>query len=294
VIYIKYVIRMLHNKPGSGKTRFLLECLCQRFGIYLSCMEDGFGSDDFREALQRIRVQVMPVSFQKGDEVARHLLLNDDIVLKYFGSVLLSRLLIMEAFIKALPEKRTDEHRRLWLLAQTHPKAVFGYDLPAQLYRALTLRYNRPAFHSEMTRISDALRKSDKLFYVLDAAQGAAELHPGAFRGANGEPRAVLKHLVRVITRSCTDRLMLVDQISIVVSGTDNFSKSLDGELPHPLGKPDYGAWKEMTDLGGFYHPAHQAEYLMGYLWPRMRSIDNLTDNQRSLTKRAWDLLAGR
>lgn len=155
------------------------------------------------------------------------------------------------------------------------------------------LGYKHSIIHSEIGIRSGALQKSENLFYVIDAAQVAVELHPEAFYSAHKEPRPVLTDLVRVIRESCNVGATAVHKVDIVVCGTEDCSQVLEEIDPLPSAQPNCDAWKRVSGLGGFDDPAENAAYLVGYLWPELQSEDNLAGDQHSFIKRSLKALGG-
>ena len=116
------------NTSGSGKTRLLLEGLCQHWGFYYTSHVDSsfLGSFDLQSAIQSIPeddtfCRPLPPSAASAS--------NDKIAGRVFKRVFLARLLIFHLFIEAMKANtnsddgftEANDYRRKWLYFQLQP-----------------------------------------------------------------------------------------------------------------------------------------------------------------------------
>jgi hypothetical protein len=110
-----------------------------RFGLYSTCRPinvEGFGSKDHEDAVAKIQSQIRVSDLSSLDDPEQKKALDEEntaIVERHTDTLILSHLLVLQTFFKALPPNRTMFHYRLWLLAQTHPTLLFGFDVFAAI-----------------------------------------------------------------------------------------------------------------------------------------------------------------
>ncbi|KAJ6469557.1 hypothetical protein C8R47DRAFT_1024034 [Mycena vitilis] len=239
------------NTSGSGKTRLLLEGLCQKWGFYFctSTISDKVGSTDMLHSIQdRLRstkgfTKVLPLH-----DFTALLEANRDIASMCIGQAILARFIVFRAFIDAIiasGRKITEDDKRLWVFLQVDP-GLLGCDIFDQVARQLHQEgFSGPMCEERIRIYKDrlavliksnfevAVKKAPparapppppplqphnpkNMFHVvLDEAQYAATLFPEAFRSANNEHcRPVLREIIEMFIR------LLLDGLGFTIGGT--------------------------------------------------------------------------
>ena len=126
---------ILVNTSGSGKTRLLLEGLCQSWGFYFTSFVDSslLGSGDIQNAIQTAIPHdshfhpVLPpaTSREYQSAVSR----NEAVAERAFKRAFLARALLFNLFIDAMKADKgssqtADDYRRKWLLLQLQPSIL--------------------------------------------------------------------------------------------------------------------------------------------------------------------------
>ncbi|KAJ7763947.1 hypothetical protein DFH07DRAFT_738521 [Mycena maculata] len=114
--------RFLVNTSGSGKTRLAFEGLCQNWGFYFVGAIDmnGIGSGDLQRLLSLHIESKTVVHSQDVEE-------NIKITQRCLRRLLLCRLLVFSIFAEHIGT--AVEHKKLWLLLQALPRAVYRSDI---------------------------------------------------------------------------------------------------------------------------------------------------------------------
>ncbi|KAJ7746777.1 hypothetical protein DFH07DRAFT_1038067 [Mycena maculata] len=185
---------ILLNTSGSGKTRTVLEALCQVWGFYFTCHVDteGRGSIDLQRTIsERIaddpcfQPDLPTTDFSRVNDV------NSKIAQNRFKELLLARLLILEFFCEMARETSrkdslTDDHKKLWAFLQIRPSCI-GQDY-GDIFNTLTERimgitsaYRNKLIDQKIRALAAMNTNQRPLFCVVDEAQVAATLLPCAF-----------------------------------------------------------------------------------------------------------------
>ena len=141
--YQSFLIRFLVNTSGSGKTRLLLEGLCENWGFYFTSLVDSslLGSSDVQKSIQEYVPdssnfrRVLPPSSASGYEAA--LKANREIASRIFRQIFLARLMIFNLFAETMSNYIKGKKNQLdgddfdphiykarWLLLQLQPSFV--------------------------------------------------------------------------------------------------------------------------------------------------------------------------
>ncbi|KAJ7665403.1 hypothetical protein DFH06DRAFT_312883 [Mycena polygramma] len=239
------------NTSGSGKTRLLLEGLCQKWGFYFctTTRSDKVGSTDMMHCIEdRLLATKGFTKVLPPPDSTALLEANRDIASNCISQVILARFIVFRAFIDAIiasGRKITEDDKRLWVLLQVNP-GLLGSDIFDQVARQL----NEEGFDSHMceeririykdnlpvlikSNFEVAVKKArpagapppppplqpdntrNMFHVVLDEAQYAATLLPEAFRSADGQHwRPVLREIIEMFIR------LLLDGMGFTIGGT--------------------------------------------------------------------------
>ncbi|KAL1676433.1 hypothetical protein EV122DRAFT_291954 [Schizophyllum commune] len=268
---------VLINSSGSGKTRLLLEGLCQRWGVYMTCSVEssGVGGSDASYALS---IELQTDEYFKPDvRLGEQEIENNRFVAKnMFSMLLLSRLLLLHRFLQAVPAsaRNTNETRQKWLYLHVLPGSV-GCD--ASLSRlmqklvSLSTTSVRAAVGDTLVMIRSLLGVRDfPIFCVLDECQVADQMYPGAF----GDNTSTLQQMALAWEANA--------HMPVVLCGTEaNLAPLIDPANPKR---------QVCTDTGAFDAPDDQRRYVTQYMPPDMVS----SSVGESLITRIWSWLRGR
>ena len=266
---------ILVNTSGSGKTRLLLEGLCQSWGFYFTSFVDSslLGSGDIQNAIQTTIPHdshfhpVLPpaTSREYQSAVSR----NEAVAERVFKRAFLARALLFNLFIDAMKADKgssqtADDYRRKWLLLQLqpsilHPKIWDPFvDLTHKLSACSDIHLNKMS-KKVLRRIRSALGSRGAttpssgcagvpLYCVVDEAQFAATQHTAAFCSTDPHdaiPRPVLRPLVQTISA-----LTLGHGVFIVLAGTGLSQSSVDATMASAVMKESRYRW--CYDTGAF------------------------------------------
>jgi hypothetical protein len=283
---------MLYNTSGAGKTRAVFETLCKGFGLYITCRPinlEGFGSRDYEEAVARIQSQIFVSDLSSLNDPEYKKALDEEntaIVERHIVTLILSRLLVFQAFFKALPPNRTMFHYRLWLLAQTHPTLLFGLDVFAAIYSRLQAHYHSSWIPKLKAQTGSELHMELGFCYVIDEAQiPARELSKAFLDSSVQDARPMLRPLVGTLSK-------VASTAQLILAGT-SFSGAALGQATGSAIQMDL-RWVTYSDTGAFTDQAIQSLFIMRYIWPKVSGIDLLEEDARVFLSRCWRWLRGR
>lgn len=160
---------------------------------------------------------------------------NYSIVEKHVTTLILSRLLVFQAFFEALPQITSMSHRRLWLLAQTHPSLFFGSDVFTIIYTALHPRYH-PSWSTKIRYDTSSQHYLQELEfkYVVDDTQIPMKELPSAFLSSESDGRTgrpLLTAIIRTFTK-------VTGGSQIILSGTKFSRETVEREMYTGVLKP--------------------------------------------------------
>ncbi|KAJ7180964.1 hypothetical protein C8R46DRAFT_595769 [Mycena filopes] len=264
---------MLLNTSGAGKSRTVLEGLCQRWGLYLTCLVDseGRGSADLERALHHIAEdpcferKLPPTNYEDVHEA------NCAIAESRFGEVLLARLCILEFFCNVAREMSdgilTDEHRKLWVYLQIQPTCIVG---ESDIFDTLTRKIMGIQGSHRLNLVQDKIRSlrvllgtAHPLYCVLDEAQIAARSLPEAFMTFDPS-----KMSLRPSLREMARTLAAPDWISLTLTGTALDKEMIQEIMASPVFKDTQAV--TVTHFGAFNAPGEQIAYLKQFLPPEL------------------------
>ncbi|KAL1729135.1 hypothetical protein EV714DRAFT_213614 [Schizophyllum commune] len=267
------------NASGTGKTRLIFEGLSQHWGFYIPSVYNistYIGSQDMHECLTndmspKRKFQPYPPwtksTFDKNSWVTRNTVLR----------LLLSRLILLKAFLDELEDTSALESRRRWLLFQ----ALTSKHGPVDLFEQVTAMVDEVPEAYVKRMLDDFLLDvkarcdgpSTNLFCVLDDAERANK----AFSGAFGAESSALREIARAWENH--------QGITLILAGTNVW---IDPFLRD--GNPEY---RICTDTGAFDTPESQRAYVTRYLPPHLAHLANSTST-RGLLHPMWQWLRGR
>ncbi|KAL1661329.1 hypothetical protein GGG16DRAFT_60491 [Schizophyllum commune] len=268
---------ILVNSSGSGKTRLLLEGLCQRWGVYMTgaAESSGVGGSDASFAMS-VELQGNKHFKSEGKLGEGEIEDNRFTAKNTFSRLLLSRLLLLHRFLQAVPAsaRHTNETRQKWLYLHVLPKSV-GCDhllsLLKQRLTSLTSTMLRFAITDALLKVRALLGTRDfPIFCVVDECQVADQMYPGAF----GDNTTTLHQMALAWEANA--------YMPVVFCGTEANLEPLIG--------PAHPNRRVCTDTGAFDTPDDQRRYVTHYMPPAMVS----SSVGESLIARMWSWLRGR
>lgn len=277
---------MFHNTTGSGKTRLVFETLCNHFGLYINCKGadlEGFGTDDYQFCLKQLKSELkcQDLDLIQVNEKIPMASANTATAEGHFAALILARMLIFRAFLAGLPKPYSMLHRRLWLLAQTHPSLVLGSDLFQSIRMTL-----HPHIGSQWLRFINEFSTvlPELSLCVLDEAQTAVATLPNAFLNS-------IEKDLRPLLRPLLTALQTIGKSKLIVTGT-GFSKTTmeDAVKSHNLKQEK---WNIFTDTGSFDNRTDHTKYIIQYLWPGL-CLNDLPLGAHFFLDRCWRWLRGR
>ncbi|PFH45441.1 hypothetical protein AMATHDRAFT_159722 [Amanita thiersii Skay4041] len=280
----------LVNTSGSGKTRLLLEGLCQHWGFYFTSLVDSsrLGSHDVQRTIQtsipRDRNFTATLPTPESRKYEKTLNVNRDIAGRLFRQVLLARLLVFNEFILAMQnlppkwlisEEDVNLYRYRWLVIQLCPR-LLDKGKTWDIFDTLTEELNTVAdtFIDNMTqKLLRNLRSylstlhigsgTLPIFCVIDEAQFAATQLTDAFRSLPSEsttsPRPVLRELVRTLETQTSSH-----GVSLIISGTGISKNHIDSMMASAVMKESQ--YRECSDTGAFLTREQMFAWVERYL----------------------------
>ncbi|KAF8970889.1 hypothetical protein BDZ97DRAFT_1694140 [Flammula alnicola] len=321
-IFMAHNHTFLVNTSGSGKTRLLLEGLCENWGFYFTSLVDSslLGSSDVQNSIQthvpdspKFR-HILPPAGSAGYEAA--LKANREIASRVFRQIFLARLIIFNLFAQTMnhymnTNEEADEDPRLyktrWLLLQLQPS--FGHPQFWDIFDELSSKLSGASDSFINTRTKNLLTNvrslcsniktrdsstaiqmstSDTvqtpLFCVLDEAQHAATQHSSSFRSDhNGAHRPILREIVKA-----WESQSFGQGVFMVVAGTGISKDVVDQAMASAIMKDSRYRW--CSDTGAFDRKDVQRQYMQKYI---PKSLLQSEVGVR-LLERVWYWLHGR
>ncbi|KIM37392.1 hypothetical protein M413DRAFT_20297 [Hebeloma cylindrosporum] len=306
----------LVNTSGSGKTRLLLEGLCENWGFYFTSLVDSslLGSSDVQNSIQTHVPDspgfrpVLPPAGSAGYDVA--LKANREIASRNFRQIFLARLIMFNLFAENMNGCAGDArvYRERWLLLQLRPSFVHPqyWDIFDELscklsgatdsfintktkalltnVRGLLCSGITTGSHSTQAQLSTSDTPQTPLFCVLDEAQHAATQHNTAFRSdQNGAHRPILREIVKA-----WESQSFGQGVFMVVAGTGISKDVVDQAMASAIMKDSRYRW--CSDTGAFDRKDVQQRYMQKYLPKSLLQ----SDVGVRLLERVWYWLHGR
>ncbi|KAL1756935.1 hypothetical protein FB107DRAFT_210343 [Schizophyllum commune] len=243
------------NASDTGKTRLMLEGLCQRWGMYVS---GNMSSPDMGSADICVGLTLARLHGQSDAEAVDGIpTSNCQVVHEVFERVLLARLTVFELFLKGLPNVHDRACRKRWLLLQVAPYRTIRRDIFEDLSTNLDTfgaspKYVRRCIEDTLLRIRSLLGSDEPIYCVIDDAHDLDEHAYGALGSST-----TLREAAR-----CWEDL---DGLTLVLCGapldTSRFSVS--------------SGYRICTDTGFFDQAEDHAAYVRQYLPPEVsQSLD--------------------
>ncbi|EAU81607.2 hypothetical protein CC1G_02623 [Coprinopsis cinerea okayama7 len=288
----------LVNTSGSGKTRILLEGLCQNWGFYFTSLVDSslLGSTDVQNAISThvpdtpgFRAELPPAGTKTYEDSLKR---NRQIASRVFRQVLLARLLLFHLFVTTMDRSTPPQTlRERWLLLQLQPCLLNPrvWDIFHHLARELSTAsdaYLNSQTETLLSEVRSILSQDGHMpfFCVLDEAQHAATQHLPAFRSDhNGAHRPILREIVRAWESQCAGQ-----GVFMVVAGTGISKDVVDQAMASAIMKDSRYRW--CSDTGAFDSIEVQQRYLRKYFPPKYLG----TKSGARLLERVWYWLHGR
>ncbi len=290
--------RFLVNTSGSGKTRLLLEGLCENWGFYFTSLVDSsyLGSSDVQNSIEthipdaKLFRKNLPPPGSPGYDAS--LTANRDIANRVFRQIFLSRLIIfclftetMSKFITTHEDAPKDPRvfKTRWLLLQLQPS--FLHPTLRDMFDNLSsnLAAASDSYINERTKalLNSTRRMCSRLqaegsstsaqtsslkiapipfFCVLDEAQHAATQHISSFRSEqNGTHCPILREILKAWEGQSSGQ-----GVFMVVAGTGIPKDVVDQAMFAAVMKDSKYRW--CSDTGAFDTRPAQQRYLQKYL----------------------------
>ncbi|KAI3621038.1 hypothetical protein WG66_013380 [Moniliophthora roreri] len=288
----------LVNTSGSGKTRLLLEGLCDEWGLYFTSQVDSglLGSFDIQktmvERLENKSGFVLFPSLLAEPEATHATLLNTKITRIHSSLVLLSRLLVFEAFLSqaiTLGGGVSPALRKFWLHFQLRPNIQTEDEQFTDHLADVFLDICEALLRAEVddTIINDVIAQTSrkivtilggtaKIFIVLDEANVAVRRCEDSFRDDNGNHYPLLKAVLKTWREHLKDSPFV-----FIIAGTEIPQRYFnDSDWMESVWNSNTGAFDNQMVQKGYVQ-----QFLSHQLWG---SIGD------SLTSRMWRWLRGR
>ncbi|KAF5335766.1 hypothetical protein D9611_009667 [Ephemerocybe angulata] len=295
----------LVNTSGSGKTRLLLEGLCQNWGFYFTSLIDSslLGSSDVQNAINT-RISDSP-NFHPhlppagSPTYEASLERNRKIANRIFRHIFLARLYVFHLFVQTMRDHMactgttdTQVYKHRWVFLQLQPSVVHPHvwdvfdELSSKLSKASDAFVNSTTMEllTSVRSLCSGGAGLDAFFCVLDEAQYAATQMQTAFRSDhNAAHRPILREIVRAWESQTSGR-----GVFMVVAGTGISKDVVDQAMASAIMKDSRYRW--CSDTGAFDHEDVQQEYMRKYL----PSAYLEGDAGKRLLERVWYWLHGR
>ncbi|KAF6752402.1 hypothetical protein DFP72DRAFT_904796, partial [Ephemerocybe angulata] len=295
----------LVNTSGSGKTRLLLEGLCQNWGFYFTSLIDSslLGSSDVQNAINT-RISDSP-NFHPhlppagSPTYEASLERNRKIANRIFRHIFLARLYVFHLFAQTMRDHMactgttdTQVYKHRWVFLQLQPSVVHPHvwdvfdELSSKLSKASDAFVNSTTMEllTSVRSLCSGGAGLDAFFCVLDEAQYAATQMQTAFRSDhNAAHRPILREIVRAWESQTSGR-----GVFMVVAGTGISKDVVDQAMASAIMKDSRYRW--CSDTGAFDHEDVQQEYMRKYL----PSAYLEGDAGKRLLERVWYWLHGR
>jgi len=306
--------RVVFNTSGSGKTRLLVEGLCQRWGIYFT--PDPFpllGSTDFSLCLSDVksyverRISFSPTSPDSPNSGAKSLYLNRAIAQTTFYHILLARLLVLEAFLSAGADIPGADLRHRWTYLQLVPSVLkhqfsgdiqyifeWVYEIIARCQAGDESQYPiiaqcRASGESQVLSLLATIRQDSRVpsnspfFVILDEAQLCSHLYEGAFYSEKETGHGGVRSVLREI--SIAWERFGQSSFAMIYSGTGfSLTRMLQSSARSIFSSKDSHIF---TNTGAFVSQEQQSAYIMGH-------VTLESDKKEEVLRRAWRWLRGR
>ena len=292
--------RVVFNTSGSGKTRLLVEGLCQYWGFYFTPdPRPRLGSTDFSLSLRKMEEydedgNIFSPIIPDPNSDPKSLKVNRDIARIMFHNILLARLLVLEAFLSAGADIPAADLRHRWTYLQLVPSALtHRYSASGDVRDIFELVYQiiaqcRTSDESQVLSLSATIRQdprvssSSPFFVVLDEAQLCSHLYDGAFHSEKVPGPEGIHSVLREIP--IVWQSLGQSRFAAIYSGTGFSLTEMARSLASPIISCNSGTF---TNTGAFVSQEQQSAYIM-------RHVTLEVDKKEEVLRRAWRWLRGR
>ncbi|KAG8815944.1 hypothetical protein FRC17_000529 [Serendipita sp. 399] len=269
---------VIYNTSGSGKTRFVLECLHREFGFYFVAEPgpDGIGWGDIRAIMHSMASHPDWTGdlFKNHESHFERHESNAAIAHKLILKVLVSRWIVFRTFIKAHKEinegKLTERAKHDWVIFQTLTQDVSLFfqgrdpfvwctisclaDVDTDTLQTLITEDFTPH-----TVLDFPIGVNNKFLYALDGVQVASGEHNGCFMNEDDAKKHSFLHaLIDILLQHQSH-----PQGKILVSGTGFHNELLNEILTSSFRKD---IWCIKTDISDFMDTDNQKDYINQFL----------------------------
>ncbi|KAG8817621.1 hypothetical protein FRC19_011261 [Serendipita sp. 401] len=269
---------LIYNTSGSGKTRFILECLCRTWGFYFVAKPgpDQIGSPDLNIAIHAMpeykdwRGRINSEGSREDQAEANDS--NSEVARKLVYKVLVARWIVFRCFIDTCKEKNggilPEASKYDWVVFQTLSQKLVGMGGDPFIWCMNECLTNVEPSVLQALMARDLNLKMilgvdiDKPFLlILDEAQVASLEYGSCFLNSAGDKRLpVLRPIIQTMLEHQTQV-----NAKIIVSGTGFSQELLMEVLSSVVSK---SAWKMMADISIFMDQNTQPSYIAKYLPP--------------------------
>ncbi|KAG6883697.1 hypothetical protein C0993_004557, partial [Termitomyces sp. T159_Od127] len=264
-----------HEVEHVGKSRIVLEGLCNNWGFYFTCGTNDFqlcneiGSSDVRRVISDQQDGYLrAMGLKKTLEDNSDLSINEDCAQRCFQAVMCARLLVFTSYLKALVT-RSDmmiDAKKIWMLIQVDTRLLarssdMSGSTQSDIFLELTtlLCYAKPKEIALQNRLLFAACRhtiAGQVYCIIDEVQTATNRFQNAFRSGSGTGRPVLRPMLQVFTQH---------ELKIIVTGTSLEHDTIIEALSSSLGKKAV-LGKGVTATGSWMNEADIRIYLSYYL----------------------------
>ena len=293
--------RVVFNTSGSGKTRLLVEGLCQYWGFYFTPdRHPRLGSTDFSLSLRKMEEynedgNIFSPIIPDPKSSPKSLKVNRDIAQIMFRNILLARLLVLEAFLSAGADTPTADLRRRWTYLQlvpsvlTHQFSANGdmRDIFERVYQIIARCRASDEFQVlsllSTIRQDPRMSSSSPFFVTLDEAQLCSHLYEGAFHSEKVLGPEGIRSVLREI--SIVWASLGRSSFAVIYSGTGFLlTRMLESSSRSIFSSKDSDVF---TNTGAFVSQEQQTAYILGH-------VTLEADEKEEVLHRAWRWLRGR
>ncbi|KAG6894554.1 hypothetical protein C0992_005619, partial [Termitomyces sp. T32_za158] len=268
---------VLLNTSGAGKTRLILQGLCEEWGFYLTCSRQAseVGSADIENVLhprighlKTCGLIERPSSLLEFEENEQH-------AERCFVAVLTARFLLFLCLLAAFEVRfgvptagQIPVLKKLWLLVQLDTRLLEQAGYPDALSELTTLLCH-VGKHNTLTTdyvrlfniCKEFLGPATRVYCVLDEAQTAANSYRGAFLSTDqNRERPTLRAMLRIWSDL---------DMQHVTTGTSLNLDHINDALSSTISKHANMPKNAVTDTGSYVEDASQIEgFLRHYLPP--------------------------
>ncbi|KAG6883611.1 hypothetical protein C0992_008334, partial [Termitomyces sp. T32_za158] len=287
------------NTSGAGKTRLILQGLCEEWGFYLTCSRQAseVGSADIENVLNphigHLKICGLTEYPSSRFEVEK----NEQHAERCFVAVLAARFIVFLCLLAAFEVRfgkptasQIPVLKKLWLLVQLDTRLLEqpGHpDILSELTTLLCHVAKHDTLVADYVRLfsicKEFLGPATRIYCVLDEAQTAANSYESAFLSNDrSQKRPTLRAMLRIWSNLGMQH---------VTTGTSLNLEHINDALSSTVLKHANVPKKAVTDTGSFVEDADQIEGFLRYYLPSWLLE---SDSGKELIERAKYWLYGR